>query len=182
MALLLALPIALSTAIVNTLLPASEGTGLVVTVVARAIAMAGAVSLFYLVSKPSELVASLQAHGASARVTFVIHNAVAMIPRLAERAAEVTAAQRARGLDTEGSIWRRARGVVAVAAPTVLGSVAEAEVRTLALETRGFSRPGRRTLLWVPHDSLVQRLVRWSVATAVLVLAAARVTGTVMPC
>ena len=48
-----------------------------------------AVTLFYLTTRPAELVASLQAHGTPARLTFVIHNAVAMIPRLAERAAEV---------------------------------------------------------------------------------------------
>ncbi len=101
--------------------------------------------------------ASLQYHGASPRLTFVIHNGVAMIPRLAERAGEVTAAQRARGLDTEGSILRRARGVVAVAAPTVLGALREVETRTLALETRGFTRPGRPTVLWPPHDSGAQR-------------------------
>ena len=182
MTLLLALPVAMSAAVLNILFLGTDGINLVATVVARVMVMAGAVSLFYLVTRPAELVASLQAHGAPARVTFVIHNAIAMIPRLAERAFEVSAAQRARGLDTEGSAWRRARGVVALATPTVLGSVAEAEMRTLALETRGFGRPGRRTLLWVPQDSTMQRLVRWTVTASVGLLAAARVTGAELPC
>ena len=64
-------------------------------------------------TRPSELVASLQHHGVPSKATFVIHNGVAMIPRLAERTREVTAAQRARGLDTEGSLLRRGRGLMA---------------------------------------------------------------------
>jgi energy-coupling factor transport system permease protein len=107
---------------------------------------------------------------------------VATIPRLVERAREVTAAQRARGLDTEGRIWRRARGMVAVAAPTVLSSVHEVETRTLALETRGFTRPGRRTLLWEPRDSAAQRAARWGIVIAVALLAVARVAGVPLPC
>lgn len=182
--LLLALPLAVSVVIVNVLFaPGStaQGLALAAEVVLRVLTMAGAVVLFYSTTRPAELVASLQHHGTSARLTFVIHNGVAMIPRLAERAREVTAAQRARGLDTEGSWWRRGRGVVAVAAPTVLGAIGEVETRTLALETRGFTRPGRPTVLLPLHDSNGQRLARWGVLGGLVLLAIARASG-VLPC
>jgi energy-coupling factor transport system permease protein len=182
---LLAAPLAISVILVN-LLFATDGTAtgiaLAVPVVVRVLTMAGAVVLFYQCTRPAELVASLRWHGLPSRATFVIHNAVAMIPRLAERAHEVTAAQRARGLDTEGSWWRRGRGVLAVAAPTVLGAVREVETRTLALETRGFTRPGRTTVLWPPHDSRVQRVARWLIAVGLVLLALARLAGLSLPC
>ena len=73
----------------------------------------------------------------------------------------LTAAQRARGLDTEGSIWRRVRGLVPIVAPVILGSIAEVEERTMALEARAFTRPGRRTLLWAPHDTGPEAAARW---------------------
>lgn len=183
--LVLAMPLALSVVIVNVLFSTGtreEGLVLAAEVLVRVLTMSGAVVLFYITTRPSELVASLQYHGLSSRATFVIHNGVATIPRLVERAREVTAAQRARGLDTEGRTWRRARGVVAVAAPTVLSSVHEVETRTLALETRGFTRPGRRTLLWEPRDSGVQRAARWGIVIAVALLAVAGVTGVPLPC
>lgn len=195
-AFLLALPLAVSVAIVNVfftpgganviaevgpLRVTAEGIRLAAEVVVRVFAMAGAVTLFYLTTRPAELMASLQAHGVPARLAFVIHNAVAMIPRLAERASEVTAAQRARGLDSEGSLLRRARGVTAVAGPTVWGAIAEAEVRTLALETRAFTRPGPRTQLWVPQDSGRQRLARWGVVAILLLLLVLRTFGA-LPC
>jgi energy-coupling factor transport system permease protein len=181
----LAAPLAISVTLVNLLFTVdgtAQAIALASSVVARVLTMAGAVVLFYLTTKPSELLASLQWHGLPARATFVVHNAVAMIPRLAERAREVTAAQRARGLDTEGRWWRRARGVVAVAAPTVLGTMREVETRTLALETRAFSRPGRSTVLWPPHDSRAQSASRWIIVAVVVLLATARLTGTSLPC
>ena len=131
--------------------------------------MGAAVTLFLLTTRPAELVASLQAHGLPARIAFVVHGAAAMVPRLAERAADVTAAQRARGLDSEGSLARRLRGVLAVAGPTVRGAIEEAETRALALESRAFTRPGRHTLLRVPADSAAQRVARWALTAAVAV-------------
>ena len=59
----------------------------------------------------------------------------------------------------------------------ILGSIAEVEERTMALEARGFTRPGRRTLLWYPHDSGVERVVRWALVLALVGLIAARVAG-----
>lgn len=187
--LLLALPLALSAALVNVLFTpggedvlaefgpvrlTGEGARVAGEVVMRVFVMAGAVTLFYLTTRPAELVASLQAHGASARLAFVVHNAVAMVPRLAERAREVTEAQRARGLDSEGGLFRRLRGVTAVVGPTVLGAVSEAEARTLALEMRGFTRPGRHTLLWSPRDGRLQRTARWAMVVGLLLIVALR--------
>jgi energy-coupling factor transport system permease protein len=190
--LLVALPLALSAALVNTFFTPSgatvvaelgpirvtaEGLRVATEVVVRVLVMAGAVTLFYLTTRPAELVASLQAHGMPARAAFVIHQAVAMIPLLAERAAEVTAAQRARGLDSEAGVLGRLRGLVAVAAPTVSGAIAEAETRALALESRAFTRPGRHTLLWVPTDSTAQRLGRWGLLISLVALMLWRLAG-----
>jgi energy-coupling factor transport system permease protein len=195
--LLLALPLALSAALVNVLFTPSgatvaaeigpliitgEGVELAAEVVARVVLMAGAVALFYLTLRPSELTADLGRRGVPARITFVIHNAVAMLPRLAERARQVTEAQRARGLDTEGNLFRRARGLVAVTAPTVMGAIAEVETRTLALESRGFTRPGARTILWAPPDRGWERALRWAVVVALVLLVILRLAGVPLPC
>jgi energy-coupling factor transport system permease protein len=184
LSLALSLPLAASVVIVNLLFsPGSmeEGALLAAEVVMRVLTMAGAAVLFYRTTSPADLVGSLQHHGLPARATFVIHNGVAMIPRLAERAHEVTAAQRARGLDSEGSWWRRGRGVLAIAGPTVLGAISEVETRTLALETRGFTRPGRATVLRVPADSTIQRLARWGLFAALVAVGVARWAG-ILPC
>ena len=60
--------------------------------------------------------------------------------------------QRARGLDTEGSFRARVRGLLPIVGPVIIGSLTDVEERSLALESRAFSRPGRRHLLWAMPD------------------------------
>lgn len=47
----------------------------------------------------------------------------------------------------------------------------------MALEARGFTRPGRRTLLWEPRDSRRQALARWAMVLAVPLTFLARGLG-----
>jgi len=191
-ALLLALPIAVSAFLVNlfffpggsTVLfqlgPISatlEGFRFALEILARILAISGAVTLFYLTTRPATLVIDLERRGVSSRVGFVANASVQTVPAMVERASQITAAQRARGLDTEGSVWRRVRGIVPIVGPVILGSIAEVEERTMALEARGFTRPGRRTLLWAPPDSGLQAAIRWAMVLGLVALIAARVSG-----
>lgn len=191
-ALLLSLPIAISVLIVNLFFyPAgrevllqlgpiratAEGLGFAFETLARIGAISGAITLFYLTTPPGELVLDLERRGVSPRVAFVALASVQTVPALVERAGTITSAQRARGLDTEGSVWRRLRGVLPLAGPVLLGSITEVEERTMALEARGFTRPGRRTLLWWPPDSSSQRVARWLLVLSVPVLVVARALG-----
>ena len=63
----------------------------------------------------------------------------------------------------------------------MLGAIGEGETRTLALETRGFTRPGRATVLRVPDDSATQRVSRWAMVAGAIALGVAQVAG-VLPC
>ncbi len=191
-ALLLSLPIAVSVLVVNLFFfPAgreilfqvgpvratAEGLGFALETLARIGAISGAITLFYLTTPADALVVDLERRGVAPGVAFVAIASVQTVPALVERAAAITAAQRARGLDTEGSLWRRARGVLPLAGPVLLGSIAEIEERTMALEARGFTRPGRRTLLWHPADTRRQSLARWLLLAAVPAVLLARAAG-----
>lgn len=189
---LLSLPLAVSVLLVNVFFfpggqevllrigpvtATAEGLTFAVEVLARILAISGAVTLFYLTTRPADLVADLERRGISPRVAFVANASVQTVPAMVERAAQITAAQRARGLDTEGSVWRRVRGVIPIVGPVILGSIAEVEERTMALEARGFTRPGRRTLLWAPSDSAAQAIVRWALLLGLVGMIAARTVG-----
>ena len=189
---LLALPIAISALVVNLffypegqtelfrigpVVATAEGLRFALEILARIMAISGAVTLFYLTTHSSDLVIDLERRGISSRVAFVANASVQTVPAMVERAGQITDAQRARGLDTEGSVWRRLRGIVPIVGPVILGSIAEVEERTMALEARGFTRPGRRTLLWAPADRLAESLVRWALLVGVVALIVVRVTG-----
>ena len=189
---LLALPIGISAFLVNVFFfpggedvllrigpvtATAEGLAFALEILARILAISGAVTLFYLTTHPADLVVDLERRGVSPRIAFVANASVQAVPAMVDRAAQITAAQRARGLDTEGSAWRRVRGVVPIVAPVILGSIAEVEERTMALEARGFTRPGRRTLLWAPRDTGPEALVRWLLVVALAALVVMRVVG-----
>ncbi len=144
---------------------------------ARVLAFSLAIGLVYLTTEVRDLLADLSRRGLGRRATFVVGAAVQMVPAMIARAAEIVDAQRSRGMDTEGPIWRRARGVVPLAAPVVFGALTEVEERTIALEARAFTAPGRQTLLHVPEDRLPDRLLRWAVLLALVVVVVLRVTG-----
>jgi energy-coupling factor transport system permease protein len=191
-AILLALPIAISALLVNLfffpggetvllrigpITATLEGLVFSLEILARLMAITGAITLFYLTTHPGDLVVDLERRGVSPRVAFVANASVQTVPAMVERAGQITAAQRARGLDTEGTFWRRVRGIVPIVGPVILGSIAEVEERTMALEARGFTRPGRRTLLWAPADTGIEALARWAMVIALMALIGARIAG-----
>ncbi len=192
--LLFSLPIALSALLINlffypggqTVLLAlgpitatAEGLSFAIEILARIAAISGAVTLYYLTTKPSELVLDFERRGVPARLAFVANASVQTVPAMAERATAIVAAQRARGLDTEGSVWRRFRGILPIVGPVMLGSINEVEERSMTLEARAFTRPGRRSLLWSPPDSGSQRLLRYGLVFAFAAVVAARAAGVV---
>jgi energy-coupling factor transport system permease protein len=158
---------------------AATGTGVTVALqaVLRVIAFALSVAVFSLTTATDDFLADLERRGTGRRLTFVIGSAIRTIPTMGSRAIEIVEAQRARGLDTEGSIRRRLRGIVPLAGPMVFGSLGEVEERTIALEARAFSAPVRRTAMRALPDSSTQRALRWVVGLGSLVLVAVSVAG-----
>ena len=156
-----------------------SGEGLVAGAQAalRVLAFAMAIAILALTTPVDDLLDDLEAHGAGRRAAFVVGSAIRTVPRLLERGRDIADAQRARGLDLAGPPWRRARGLLPLAGPLVVGVLAEADDRSIALESRAFSKPGRRATLRPFPDSSRQRAVRWGLAVAVVALLAGSATG-----
>jgi energy-coupling factor transport system permease protein len=64
-----------------------------------------------------------------------------------------------------------------LAGPVVFGALTEVEERTMALEARAFSAPGRQTLLRVPADRAAHRAIRWAAVFALVAIVVLRATG-----
>jgi energy-coupling factor transport system permease protein len=172
-------PVAVSSLVINGLLPA--GGGGVAGALAALLRLLGATlpaTLLFATTEVADLLGELEARGLSRRAVLVVGTALTAVPRTQARAVEVIEAQRARGLDTEGTWRRRLRGVLPLVGPLVIGGLAEVEERALALETRAFGAPGRRTPLRRLPDSAWQRAGRWLlVASAVAAVAARAAVG-----
>jgi energy-coupling factor transport system permease protein len=143
----------------------------------RVVAFALSVAVFSLTTATDDLLSDLERRGLGRRGEFVIGAAVRTVPRMIERAGEIVDAQRARGLDTQGGPIRRIRGVLPLAGPMISSALGEVEERTLALEARAFSAPGRRTVIRHLPDSTAQRLLRWGSFAIVVAVVAATLAG-----
>jgi energy-coupling factor transport system permease protein len=157
----------------------AEGVDFAGQVLARLFTAAMALGLFGLTTEPRALVADIERRGLPSRLSFAAAATLETIPALLDRAQQIQAAQRARGLDTEGSLRARLGGVLPLVGPVVLSSLTEVEERSLALEVRAFGRPGRRHLLWTLPDSTRQRIVRWALVIAFVSFMAGRVAGVI---
>jgi energy-coupling factor transport system permease protein len=155
----------------------AEGLGAAAQVSVRLFVMAAALALFGLTTPASELVADLERRGVAPRLVFAASAILGAVPALVEQGRIVRDAQRARGLDIDGGVVARIRGVLPLAGPVVLGTLHGVEQRALALEARAFGRPGRREPLWAPPDSATQRVVRWALAADTVLLVALVATG-----
>jgi energy-coupling factor transport system permease protein len=192
-AIAVSLPIAVSVALVSIFTRAgqtvlftvgpfdatAEGVDFAGQVLARLFVAAMSLGLFGLTTDPHALVADIERRGLPSRLAFAASATLETIPLLLERAQAIQAAQRARGLDTEGSVRARMAGIMPLVGPVILSSLTEVEERSLALEVRAFGRPGRRHLLWSLPDSGRQRLVRWLLGLAFIAFIVGRLAGVI---
>jgi len=189
--LLATLPLLISIVLINTFLyPARDtaftlgplvatGSGLTAAGQAtlRVLAFATSVALFALTTRTDELVDDLERRGLGRRAAFIVSTAIGTVPRMVERAREIVEAQRARGLDTEGGVSGRLRGLLPLAGPLVLSALTEVEQRAMALEARAFSAAGRRTVLRRYPDDTAQRALRWGLTLPTVGLLVAEAGG-----
>lgn len=189
--LLLTLPIAISVVLVSVFTRAgttvlfqigpfdatAEGVDFAGQTLVRLLAISLSIGLFVMTTEPRAFVFDLERRGISPRFAFVAVATIEAVPTLVERASVIGESQRARGLDTEGSIRARLRGILPLVGPVILSSLTDVEERSLALESRAFSRPGRRHLLWTMADAGWERGLRWFLLALVVAAAVARITG-----
>jgi energy-coupling factor transport system permease protein len=191
---LLTLPIAISVVLVSVFTRAgstilfsigpfdatAEGVDFAGQTLVRLFAISTSIGLFGLTTSPRAFVLDLERRGLSPRFAFVALATLEAVPAMVERATIIQAAQRARGLDTEGSLRARLRGILPLVGPVILSSLTEVEERSLALEVRAFGRPGRRHLLWSIPDSTAQLAARVAMLVAFAGLVALRLSGTLV--
>jgi energy-coupling factor transport system permease protein len=193
--LLLTLPIAISVVLVSVFTRAgttvlftvgpfdatAEGVDFAGQTLVRLFAISTSIGLFGLTTEPRAFVLDLERRGLSPRFAFVALATLEAVPAMVERAGVIQAAQRARGLDTEGSIVARLRGVLPLVGPVIISSLTEVEERTLALEVRAFGRPGRRHLLWQIPDTTAQFILRAVLLLGFVALVGLKVAGLLPP-
>lgn len=131
-----------------------------------------AFAVFVLATKPQDLVNALEQRGFSPRFGYIITSVFQIIPQMMGTMSTIMDAQKSRGMETEGSLIRRAKAFIPLIAPVVSSSLINTRERAIALEVRGFGAKTKKTFL---ETDRVDRLSRSVIAAAVLCLVGALV-------
>ena len=93
-----------------------------------------AFAMFVLTTKPAALVEDLEQAGFSPRFGYMISSVFQIIPQMMGTMNTIMDAQRSRGMETEGSLFVRAKAFIPLISPVVSSSLINTRERAIALE------------------------------------------------
>lgn len=131
-----------------------EGLFFALGLCAKVLNLLTAFSLLVLTTRPSDLVESLVRKGLSPQLGYVLLSVLLIIPQMMTQISVITDAQKARGLETEGSLRHRLKAFMPLIGPVVMNALVSTRERALALEVRAFGSQGTKTFL---NDEQVSR-------------------------
>jgi energy-coupling factor transport system permease protein len=152
----------------------AEGVRFAFASTVRILLITGALLLTLLTTHPGVLMSGLVQKGFPPNLAYVVVTTLQIVPQMQERAALIIDAQRSRGLETQGSPLRRARALLPLLGPLVLGALLDVEERTLALEARAFSATTPKTSLFELPDPGYERVLRWLILLSLVALIGVR--------
>jgi len=106
-----------------------------------------------------ELSRALEDRGMNYKVVYVFLSSMQMIGVLNNKSKTIMNAQRARGVETEGNMFVRAKAFFPTMVPLVLSSITDMEERVLTMESKGFNAPCEKTHLLVLHKSGAEKKI-----------------------
>ena len=137
--------------------------------------IAGIFVWFFQTTENKEIARALEASGLNYKVTYVFISSLQMITILGNNSTTILNAQKARGVETEGNVFVRAKAFVPTLIPLVLGAVIGSEERVLTLEARGFSINGEKTHLFNLEKSGIEGTVKIIAIAVTILIAAGRI-------
>ncbi|MDY0404940.1 energy-coupling factor transporter transmembrane component T [Virgibacillus sp. 179-BFC.A HS] len=113
----------------------------------RVVNMVCIFGVLILTTRPDEMVERLVKKGMSPKIGYVLLSVLQIIPQMRATTKKVSDAQRARGMETQGSLIHRVKAFIPLIGPVVLHSLSDTRERALALELRGFNKQTKKTFL-----------------------------------
>jgi energy-coupling factor transport system permease protein len=125
---------------------------------------------------PADLVFALTTRGLPRSIGYILLVSLQIVPDMTARATAILEAQRSRGLETQRGL-SKARAIVPLLGPLVVGALVDVEERAMALESRAYTAPGPKTSLRELVDTTSQRIARWLMLLGIAALITVRLIG-----
>ena len=113
-----------------------EGVMKAVNLTSKLTAVVSALTMLTLITPVKTFTLALEKKGLNPKAAFILMLTLQMIPEMKKQANVIMDSQKARGVETEGNVFVRAKALIPVFIPLVLSSIANTEERAIMLEAR----------------------------------------------
>lgn len=107
----------------------------------------GAIILYFNTTEMRDLMYSLEKKGISHEISYIVLASFQTIIDLKKNTNMIMESQKARGIETEGSIVNRIKAFFPILGPLVLGAISSTEEKSIAMDARAFSLKCDHTFL-----------------------------------
>ena len=125
-----------------------EGVMKAIGLTSKLTAIVSALTMLTLITPVKDFTLALEKKGLNPKAAFILMLTLQTIPEMKKQADVIMDSQKARGIETEGNVFVRAKALIPIFIPLVLSSIANTEERAITLEARGFSVGEKRTILY----------------------------------
>ena len=122
--------------------------------------MAGLFLLFRTMNM-TDLGIAMNQGGLSYRASFIFITTFQILPQLNKEMHQIMDAQRSRGLETEGNLWKRFSSFIPIMVPVVANSIMKVQQQAIALETKGFNAQGEKTVYRDLNKTFADHFLKW---------------------
>ena len=137
-----------------------EGVIKAVNLTSKLTTVVSALTMLTLITPVKTFTLALEKKGLNPKAAFILMLTLQMIPEMKKQANVIMDSQKARGVETEGNVFVRAKALIPVFIPLVLSSIANTEERAIMLEARGFSIGEKRTILYDIEETKNDKIMK----------------------
>lgn len=137
-----------------------EGVMKAIGLTSKLTAIVSALTMLTLITSVKDFTLALEKKGLNPKAAFILMLTLQTIPEMKKQADVIMDSQKARGIETEGNVFVRAKALIPIFIPLVLSSIANTEERAITLEARGFSVGEKRTILYDIEETKNDKIMK----------------------
>lgn len=137
-----------------------EGVMKAIGLTSKLTAIVSALTMLTLITPVKDFTLALEKKGLNPKAAFILMLTLQTIPEMKKQADVIMDSQKARGIETEGNAFVRAKALIPIFIPLVLSSIANTEERAITLEARGFSVGEKRTILYDIEETKNDKIMK----------------------
>jgi len=138
-----------------------EGLEYALTYFSRIAPLMAALFLLFRTMNMTDLGIGMFEGGVPYHMSFMFVSTFQTIPVLGKDMNQIMDAQRARGLDTEGNLWKRFKSFLPVMVPVVANSIMRVRDQAIAMETKGFNSTVKKTVYRDLARTKADMILKW---------------------